>query len=78
MPVRRGNPPIGSTLERYGPAVHRNPLFWLLLLCFGSAPLFGLVRSATQGSSMRVMIGWAAALALAIAAIALVVRRQRD
>jgi hypothetical protein len=58
--------------------VNRNAALWLLVVFFGTSVVFGGLRRLTEGESTGVIVGvQLGALALIVAAVVLVVRRQR-
>jgi hypothetical protein len=58
--------------------VDRTQVLWTLVVFFGALVAFGLVRDATEGESIALRLGaQVAALAVIVAAIVVVVRKQR-
>lgn len=57
--------------------MERNTLLWSLTAFFGATVIFGLIRSATEGESVWLSLGLQlVALAVIVAAIVVVLRRQ--
>jgi len=58
--------------------VDRTTLLWTLVVFFGATVVFGLIRRATEGESLALVLGLQAiALVAIVAALVLWVRRRR-
>ena len=56
----------------------RTTLLWTLVVFFGATVVFGLIRRATEGESLALVLGLQAiALVAIVAALVLWVRRRR-